>query len=185
MALVWWHGQGFAADEQELESLRQEVKRRSCRVCRRDGTLNCHGWLRGQDGRLRGARFWCSPRRRCRPGCGATFSVWLSSVRPRYSVGARQLGAFYWAWFEAGGQVLSAWASTCRGFSTDSAYRWIGCLKKGQGRLRVRLSQARAPPPATGDGPLAELFGHLEGVLGRELTVSTFQQRFQEPWPMS
>lgn len=111
----------------------KRAKAMECIHCRRMGTLNCHGRLATKAGELRGRRFWCSPRRRSRPGCGRSFSVWLASAVPRHSVRAPPLARFLAEWSRLGGDVLAAWQSARTGFSTDSAYRWARRFVRNQG----------------------------------------------------
>ncbi|MDV7390892.1 hypothetical protein RZS08_06055 [Arthrospira platensis SPKY1] len=160
------------------------MKELACPHCRSHGTLNNHGELKTKTGMIRGLRFWCSSRRKCRPGCGRSFCVWLGSVLPRHSVAAAQLAAFLAAWHQLGGNVLAAWQSARTGFSTDSAYRWVKRLLSNQGEVRTQLCRARAPPPTRRDGILADLFKHLSLVLESEAFIEAFQIRFQRPWPM-
>lgn len=160
------------------------VKGLRCRFCREAGTLNRHGRLKGQAGEVRGSRFWCCPRRKTRPGCGRTFSIWLGRVLPRHSVSAAVLSRFLIAWGESGGNVLAAWERARTGFSTDSAYRWIKRFQLNQDEVRTRLCRVRAPPPTRGAGTLADLFEHLSLVLGSDNFTEAFQIGFQRPWPM-
>jgi hypothetical protein len=167
-----------------MESLSHGVKALACPHCHSHGTLNNHGSLKTKTGMLRGSRFWCSSRRKGRPGCGRSFCVWLATVVPGHSVSADTLAAFLAVWSRLGGNVLGAWEHARTGFSTDSAYRWVKRFVRNQGEVRTRLCRARAPPPTRGDGILADLFGHLSLVLENEAFIEAFQIRFQRPWPM-
>ena len=160
------------------------MKSLACPHCLQHGTLNNHGKLKTKTGTLRGSRFWCSSRRKGRPGCGRSFCVWLASVLPRHSVPAATLAAFLGAWQRLGGNVLAAWQSARTGFSTDSAYRWAKCFVRNQGEIRSRLCRARAPPRALAGLIHADLFEHLRLVFGEVSFTKAFQIRFQEPWPM-
>lgn len=155
-----------------------------CPRCKESGLLNCHGRLRNQSGDVRGTRFWCSTRRKSRPGCGHSFTIYLANILPRYSVQAQVLCAFFSAWSQLGGDVLLAWEQAQTGFSTDSAYRWIRRLLGCQSEVRTRLCRARPPPPTRRDGILADLFEHLDLVLDTTNFIEGFQLRFQRPWPM-
>lgn len=155
-----------------------------CPYCRDSGKLNNHGSLKDKSGKLRGLRFWCCPRRGSLPGCGRTFSVWLGSVIPGYSVPGATLACFFLTWSRLRGDVLAAWEAAKTGFSTDSAYRWVKRLLLNQGEVRTRLCRARAPPPTRGAGILADLFEHLSLVLESKAFIEAFQIRFQRPWPM-
>jgi hypothetical protein len=163
--------------------LAEGVKALACRYCRAHGTLNNHGRMMDKSGALRARRFWCSPRRRGRPGCGRTFCVWLGSVLPRHSVGAGKLAEFLAAWQRLGGNVLAAWQRARTGFSTDSAYRWAKNFARNQGGVRAWLCRARAPPRPAGEAVHADLFAHLALVFGKAAFTEAFQTRFQEPWP--
>ena len=174
----------FASSEAQLESLAGGVKALACRYCRARGTLNNHGRMRDKSGALRARRFWCSPRRKSRPGCGRTFCVWLGAVIPRHSVGARKLAEFLTAWFRLGGNVTAAWERARTGFCTDSAYRWAKRFVRNQGVVRARLCRARDPPRPLDQSVHADLSGHLALVFGEEPFTEAFQIRFQEPWPM-
>jgi hypothetical protein len=78
--------------------LKEGVKTLTCIHCQRIGTLNNHGALSDQSGSIRGLRVRCCPRRGSRPGCGKTFSIWLSGVLSGYSVPALTLACFFLAW---------------------------------------------------------------------------------------
>ena len=120
------------------------------------------------------------------PGCGASFSVWLSEIIPRHRVTAPVLNTFLWAWRESGGHVLAAWEKARTGFSTESAYRWIRRLRLNQSQIRSWLCRLRAPPSTVKEGnTMGDLFVHLEATLGMVSTIKTFQERFQEAWPMA
>ncbi|NRA28367.1 MAG: hypothetical protein HRU10_14120 [Opitutales bacterium] len=141
---------------------------------------------------MRGARFWCSSRRKSRSGCGRSFTVYLANIIPRYSVLARTLSTLFSTWSRSsgGGQVLSAWEQAHQaGFSTDSAYRWICRLTGAQTQSAVRTQLCRArppppPPPPHSNGILSDLFDHIDQVCGSTHFIESFQLRFQKPWPM-
>ena len=167
-----------------MSALKEEVKTLTCVHCKQSGTLNNHGALTDQSGAIRGLRFWCCPRRGSRPGCGQSFSIWLATVVPGYSVPALSLACFFLAWSPLGGDVLAAWQAAKTGFSTDSAYRWAARFVHNQGEVRTQLCRARAPPPTLRVGILADLFEHLILVLESSNFIDAFQIRFQRPWPM-
>jgi len=130
---------------------------------------------------LRGVRFWCCPRRKSHPGCGRTFCILLGGMIPGYSVPAATLACFFLAWSRLQGDVLAAWQEARTGYSTDSAYRWVKRLLRNQGEVRTRLCRARAPPPTRGAGILADLFEHLDLVLGSENFIEAFIRRSSIP----
>lgn len=156
-----------------------------CPYCRQSGTLNNHGSLKNKAGQLRGTRFWCSTRRKRRPGCGKSHCIWLKQIVPGHSVPAQTLGNFLIAWSELGSDVLAAWQRAKTGFSTDSAYRWTKRFVLNQGEIRTRLSRVRAPPRPLKESTHADLFEHLSEVLGSHTFIEAFQMRFQQPWPMA
>lgn len=155
-----------------------------CPHCGQYGTLNNHGFLKTKTDIVRALRLWCCPRRKGRPGCGRTFSIWLAAFIPGFSVCAIILAKFFTAWHRLGGNVLAAWQSARTGFSTDSAYRWVKRFTRNQGEIRTRLCRARAPPRALAGPVHADLFEHLRLVFGEVSFTKAFQIRFQEPWPM-
>lgn len=177
------HGR-FVSSESDLIAFQEGVKGVECVHCHRVATLNSHGYLTDQSGVVRGLRLWCCPRRGSRPGCGKTFSIFIASVLPGYSVPALMLASFLLAWSQLRGDVLAAWEQATTGFSTDSAYRWIRRFKLNQGEVRAQLCRVRAPPPPRGDGILADLFEHLNLVLESNDFTHAFQLRFQRSWPM-
>jgi hypothetical protein len=160
------------------------VKGLACLHCKRFATLNNHGRLKDKSGMLRGMRLWCCPRRKSRPGCGRTFCIRLGSVIAGHSVSAAKLAVFLRAWFRLEGNILAAWQSACTGFSTDSAYRWAKRFVGNQDEIRTRLCRVRAPPRPLTPWVHADLFAHLDLVLGMETFTEAFQIRFQQPWPM-
>ena len=156
-----------------------------CPYCKQTGTLNNHGSLKNKADEVRGIRFWCSPRRKSRPGCGKSHCIWLKRIVPEHSVSAQALGDFLSFWSELSGDVLTAWQRAKTGFSTDSAYRWAKRFMLNQGEIRTRLSRVRAPPRPLRESTHADLFEHLSVVLGSETVIEAFQMRFQQPWPMA
>ena len=147
--------------------------------------LNNHGSLKNKANQLRGIRFWCSSRRKGRPGCGKSHCLWLKQIVPAHSVSAQVLGRFLSFWSELSGDVLAAWQRANTGFSTDSAYRWARRFVLNQGEIRTRLSRVRAPPRPPDQSTHADLFEHLSVVLGSLPVIEAFQMRFQQPWPMA
>lgn len=89
----------FARDASDLQDRSLAIKQARCPHCRRDGTLNAHGFLRGyaESGSariVRGRRFFCSSRRAAHRGCGRTFSVLLQHHVTGFTVSTVTLLAF-------------------------------------------------------------------------------------------
>ena len=171
----------YAQDDAELTAWSHEAKRWACPHCRRHGTLNVHGSLRGCAEKgpgkeaLRGRRFLCS-NRGLRPGCGRTFSILLATVLAQASVRSRYLWRFYRAKF-ALGSVLSAWESLKSIFSVEAAYGWWRRWQRGQFLLRALLCRKRDPPPG------GTRMMHAAAVLGDEDPIASFQASEQTAWP--
>jgi hypothetical protein len=171
----------YAQDEAELSALSRQAKGWACPSCRRHGTLNVHGSLRGGAEKglgkdaLRGRRFLCSNRGQ-RPGCGRTFSLLLATILRRASVRSGGLWRFYRAKF-ALGSVWSAWASLRSAFSVEAAYQWWSKWQRGQFLLRALLCRKRDPPVG------GELTTHLAAVFGAEDPIRCFQASEQRAWP--
>ncbi|MDI1247465.1 MAG: hypothetical protein PSV13_01155 [Lacunisphaera sp.] len=167
------------ADEAALDHLGREAKQWTCPHCRRAGTLNAHGALRGgaehgpgKDAR-RGRRFFCSDRGR-RPGCGRTFSVFLAQV----FAGASVRTAAWWRFCRgrlAGLGVLAAWEAARSGFSLESAYRWWRGWRRAEPALRSRWWRGREPPEGLG--------AVIERTYGADDPLAAFQVREQRAWP--
>ncbi|MCC5790774.1 MAG: hypothetical protein JJT75_14175 [Opitutales bacterium] len=155
-----------------------------CSRCGRYGLLNCHGWVSGNDNSargsvLRGARFFCSPRRRRAPGCGHSFMLWIAERLPRHSVSSQILWAFL-RLFQSGLSIAAAWEDARTGFSLESAYRWVRHLRNDQSRLRASLCRVRAPPPDAGTkNPLCEVLHHWVHALGQDDPISSFHRHLQ------
>lgn len=169
-----------------LDSIGPDHKLWACPACARTGTLNRHGSREGcLDGALRpvARRYWCSPRRKSRPGCGKSFSVRLAGRAAGTTVSCGRLWGFLRRWM-GGAAASAAWEQARPGFSLESAYRWIRALGERQARLRELLSRQRAPPAAgrSGAGALRGLLGHLAGCFETGSPIEDFQLAFQEGW---
>lgn len=169
----------YAPDEAALERLGSEAKRWDCPHCGRAGTLNGHGFLRGNAERasgkdaVRGRRFFCSDRGR-RPGCGHTFSVWLAQMIAGASVRTAGLWRFYRGRL-SGQSVLAAWEQARGGGSLETAYRWWRRWRRAEPALRTQFFRGREPPGGLA-AAIAGAFGSIDPLAG-------FQAREQRPWP--
>lgn len=169
----------YVPDEVALDQIGREAKQWACPYCRRLGTLNAHGVLRGvaenavagKEAR-RGRRFFCSNRHR-RRGCGRTFSVRLAQVLVHATV---RTGAWWRFCRErlAGHGILAAWEAARSGFSLESAYRWWRRWRAAEPELRSWLWRGREPP-----GELGAAFAR---VCGADDPVAIFQEREQRDW---
>lgn len=169
----------FVPDEAALDQIGRGAKQWTCPHCRRIGTLNAHGALRGvaenapgKDAR-RGRRFFCSNRHR-RRGCGRTFSVRLAQVLVHATVRT----GVWWRFCRerlAGRGILAAWEAARSGFSLESAYRWWRRWREAEPALRTFLWRGREPPENLGT--------EVVRVFGAADPVTTFQMREQRSWP--
>lgn len=164
--------------------MRSAVKQMACPRCHRTGVLNCHGLVFGNDTTvdseiLRGGRFFCTSRRKSKPGCGHSFIVWLADCLPRHSVGSSSLWRFF-QHYKSGLSVGAAWEAARTGFSIESAYRWVRRLGQIQPRLRAQLCRVRDPPPGSSTkNPLSEVLEHWVLALGKDDPIRSFHLRFQ------
>ncbi len=170
----------FAKDEDQLEELSRHAKAWACPYCRRFGTFNRHGALRGlsEDGpgkeALRGRRFFCSNRFQ-RNGCGRTFSILLSTMIAGASVRTRILWRFYLGKL-SGSSVAAAWEGLRSAFSLEAAHGWWRRWRKGQFALREILSRGRGPP----EGGLAQ---QVSDAFDETDPIGVFQLTQQRNWP--
>lgn len=123
----------------------------SCHRCREATHWVSHGFVYKKEagGTLMqvGKRLFCA-NRHGRAGCGATLRLYLSARVPRLHYGALVLQAFLVALL-AGTVVTSAYAAatatvvstaaTASARSPRQAWRWLGKLHAGLGRLRTLL----------------------------------------------
>lgn len=170
----------YASTPAELDAQSGRAKGWRCPHCGREGTLNRHGVLRGNDpgtqGKeaVRGRRFYCSKRGR-RPGCGRTVAVWLAEVIAGASVRTAALWRFLSA--RLGGlSVLGAWERTRCGFSVEAAYRWWRRWRAAESAVRARLWRGREPPAGG-------LVAACEAHYGATDPIAGFQMREQRGWP--
>jgi len=172
------HPPRYVPDEAALARLGDQAKRWACPHCRRQGTLNAHGALRGvaeaapgKDAR-RGRRFFCSDRGR-RPGCGRTCSVLLAQMLRGASVRTGSLWRLCRARL-AGLGSLAAWEQARTGFSLESAHRWWRRWRQAGPALRTHLWRGREPPDSLAEA-LTALYGEADPLAG-------FQVRTQRAW---
>lgn len=172
-------------DEPALAGVLLELKLTCCPHCRRTGALIGHGLVRGyaelgSEVMVRGRRVFCSNRGQ-RPGCGRTFSVLLSTVL--YGFVVRTLTLFRFANAVLNGLTRrAAWLSTVsRALSRSSAYRLWQRLHEAQGTLRTRLRGEAPAPACSAREPLAQLFAHLDAVVGANETdlLGAYQRHLQ------
>lgn len=175
----------FVRGDAELEEVRLLAKARECPHCRRLGTINAHGFLRGysESGAAfvtRGRRFFCSNRGQ-RPGCGRTFSILLASLLSRSVVTATTLTVFVLAAL-AGLSIASAWLqAVSRRFSPSTGFRLWRRIINAQVHLRSQLSRRGPPPVSQCRRPLAQLIEHMKMWVSDADTAlfAGFQLEFQ------
>lgn len=176
----------FVRDENALGQEREGAKLVPCPHCRRLGTINAHGFLRGysecgEHGSVRGRRFFCSNRGR-RPGCGRTFSVLVRAVISGTAARASTLSRFLCLALAGSHSVESAWQVACGGrLSRRTGFRMWKRLRAAQSRLRTVLAAHCAPPESNSPFPLAQLLEHMRCALPGpdETLLAAFQDRFQ------
>lgn len=82
----------------------------------------------------------------------------------------------------AGASLHAAALAMLAPFSTPSAYRLVGSLRRQTDRVRVLLLGAAPPPPCAHRDPLRQTLAHLRAVFaGAADLVAAFQLRFQVP----
>lgn len=163
-----------------MDQIGGRAKGWACPHCRRHGTLNRHGRVRGLGERepgkdaVRGQRFFCS-NRGWRRGCGKTFTVLLATLIRRATVRTGELWRFYKAKL-GGASVVGAWEGLGSRFSVEAAYGWWRRWRRGQFAVRSILAHGRDPPR----GSVAESLG---GLFGADDPVGNFQLMEQRSWP--
>ena len=159
----------FVCPEQ-FAHLGHGLKLNPCPACHRVGTLNLHGFLRGFNEKhhptVRARRIFCSNRTR-RPGCGRTFSVFLSHCL----VGLRMGTDLAWAFFSAVLAGLSVEKSFYARFarhalSLSTFWRLWQKLISSQTTLRTVLLTVSPPPIGAFTSPLRETLAHLALAFG-------------------
>ncbi|MBN8215976.1 MAG: hypothetical protein J0L75_05005 [Spirochaetes bacterium] len=138
----------------QFPAIGHNLKLKVCPFFRRVGTLSLHGYLRGQDEKhhpsVRARRIFCSDRTR-RPGCGRTFSLFLSHCLVGLKVGT----AVAWAFLSgilAGLSIEKAVYAVAaqHDLSLSTFWRLWQKLKGAQAAIRTVLSRECSPT----SGPL-------------------------------
>lgn len=91
-----------------------------------------------------GKRLYCA-NRHGRQGCGATLRLYLAERLPRLHYGAVALQTFALE-LMAGAAISTAYVAATGAASPRHAWRWLGKLHAGLGRLRTRLPGPDAHP---------------------------------------
>lgn len=158
----------------------------SCRRCEQAAHLVSHGFVyKKQIGGAPapvGKRLLCA-NRHGRRGCGATLRLYLTERVPRLHYSALALQAFFVALL-AGVVVTTAYAGATGTQSPRHAWRWLGKLHAGLGRLRTLLPGPDAHDAAPFAARVHRLrlllptIAALRARLGAAF-VATFQQQQQ------
>jgi hypothetical protein len=140
----------FYRSDEEWIAIAERIKQTPCPHCKTVGTLNRHGVLTGFDDSnpqrttIRARRIFCSNRRRLRPGCGRTFSIWLADKIRRLSLTTRTL----WTFLQhavAGTITAAIQAVNCPRCHRTLQRIWKR-FDRGQSAIRTALL-GRGPPP--------------------------------------
>ena len=143
----------FYASEVECEEFCDRLKLVVCPHCRRVGTLNRHGYLKGypegsghlkEDKVIRGRRFFCNGRGR-RPGCGRTFSL----LACEFLFGFVMVALTVWRLLRAfaGGEApRAAFQASGSRQSKRAAYHVLRRFRQRRARLRTLLLRRCAAP---------------------------------------
>jgi hypothetical protein len=174
--------------EEDLRQFCLTRKQQACPHCRKTGTLNLHGHLRGYSEQggdtlaLRGRRLFCSNRHR-RPGCGRTVGLWLSGVLRNCILSLHTLWLFLTG-ILAGRSRADAFRRTGSGMHPMTAYRVFRRMERSQSRLRARLNrQVRSPEASGASSPLAATIAHLRDAFPHvRCPPAEYQLRFQTPF---
>lgn len=173
----------------ERDQFLLNLKLNECPHCKKVGTLNRHGFLRGYDENnlrhktIRATRVFCSNRNQA-AGCGRTFSVWIADKVKRLFLTAQQLWEFLQA-TAATGNKRQAFARLGSSMSDSAPYRIWKRFQKAQSDLRTALSTLCPPPKIdstqSGDSPATSTLAHLsEAFSGHKLTpITAFQNTLQ------
>jgi hypothetical protein len=169
----------FVKDIDELTQIRNLIKSVECIFCKCIETLNNHGLLSNKEGKIRGARVICRKNRKSNPGCGKTFTIYLSEWIPFNKVSSNQLWNFLKLWKGESCNIISAWSRSRCGFALETAYRWASNFKKNESLLREALCRLRAPPEE--EGCAFDVFHHLISSL-KDDVIFNYQIGTQKPW---
>ena len=177
----------FYRSDQEWISIAEQLKNTPCPHCHARGTLNRHGVLYGFDNTndsnsqqrtLRARRILCSKRRKSRPGCGRTFSIWLAHKIRRFSLTTRTLLTFLQ--HAAAGSISRAAQAVNYPRSERTFQRIWKRFNHAQSRIRTALL-GRGPPPespaASARRPAAaQVLAHLQASFpNTDCPITAFQ----------
>ena len=180
----------YYASEEDFQRFRPTLKLQTCPHCKKTGTLNLHGHLRGyseQGGNtpvVRGHRLFCSNRHR-RPGCGKTIGLWLSHFLRGFILTLYTLWLFL-AGILAGRTKADAFRRTGTTLHPTAAYRIFRRVERAQSRLRADLDrQVRPPEPPKSASPLAATLAHLKAAFPHaRCPPAEYQLLLQAPFPV-
>lgn len=158
----------ICSSQEDFDAFLNELKIKPCPYCKRFGTLNRHGFLRGYDENyqqqkiVRAQRVFCSNRNRA-AGCGRTFSVCLANKVKRLFLTAPRLWSFL-KQVVSGGDKTQAFRSLNCGRSGSAPYRIWRRFLESQSVIRTALSGLCRPPDITSDQPAELTLAHLEAA---------------------
>ncbi len=174
----------------ERDEFLLNLKLTQCPHCKKVGTLNRHGVLRGYDENnfrhksIRARRVFCSNRNQA-AGCGRTFSVWIADKVKRLFLSAEQLWTFLNE-AAATDNKRQALGNLNSSMSDSAPYRIWKRFQKEQSSIRTALSTICPPPkldstqPSAG-GPTGSTLAHLtQAFAGHRLNpIAAFQLTLQ------
>lgn len=172
-------------DQAQRDAFLLNLKLTQCPHCKKVGTLNRHGFLRGYDEinlrqkNVRATRVFCSNRYQA-AGCGRTFSVWIADKVKRLFLSTDKLWEFLGA-NAASGNKQKSFANLNCSMSDSAPYRIWKRFQNAQSDLRTALSTICPPPKIDntqpGDSPAASTIAHLkEAFSGHTLPpIAAFQ----------
>ena len=172
---------------EEWLAIAERLKQARCPHCHLNGTLIRHGCLYGFDESSpkrripRARRIFCS-NRNARPGCGRTFSVWLSGKIRRLSLTADALWLFLQ--LAVAGSMLAAGRAIDCGLNERTWQRIWKRFSLAQSKIRTALCGRCPPPelpPRTPDNPTrlpaAQVIAHLRAAFpDAHCPIAAFQQ---------
>ena len=181
----------FRSQSERAEFL-LNLKLTQCPHCKKVGTLNRHGSLRGYDENNlrhktnRARRVFCNNRNHA-AGCGRTFSVWIADKVKRLFLSAEQLWDFLNA--AASGNKRQAFAKLNSSMSESAPYRIWKRFQKAQPAIRIELATLCRPPKRDGkqtattltDDPTGSTLDHLMEAFGDHAMnpIAVFQLMLQ------
>jgi hypothetical protein len=164
----------FFRSAEEWSAIAQRLKQTSCPHCKTVGALIRHGFLSGFDESsprrktIRARRVFCS-NRNLRPGCGHTFSVWLTDKIRRLSLTSGALWRFLQ---DAVANGIVAAIGALGSWLSDRTWRRIWQrFDLAQSKIRTALC-GRCPPPESLPRPptnpahqaAAQVLAHLQAA---------------------